>query len=93
VADLTPEVLNALVRLMNGEVDLNEMETEELYRLVISLQPDLAKTTLAKALAILNERGERFAVIGERIGVHEATASRWAKPPTGDLRRRRQEGR
>ncbi len=94
MADLTPEVMNALVRLMNGEVDLDAMSTEQLYELVSALHPERASRTLAQALAVLNVRevdGRRqtFAIIGDRIGVHEATAARWAKPPGEDRRRRR----
>lgn len=87
VADLTPEVLDALVRLVNGEYELTERPKDDLYDLAAALIN--ARQTLAQALAELNDRGETFAQIGDRLGIHEATASRWAKPPSRDLRRRR----
>ena len=87
MADLTPEVLDALVRLVNGDYDLAGRTKDELYDLSAALIN--ARQTLAQALAELNEQGETFAQIGERLGIHEATASRWAKPPGEDLRRRR----
>lgn len=89
MADLTPEVLNALVRVMKGELDIETLTTDELYALASATRPDVARSTLHRALIELNNREERFAQIAERLGVHEATAARWAKPPGEDRRRRR----
>ncbi|MBV9314680.1 MAG: hypothetical protein JO100_13335 [Pseudonocardia sp.] len=87
MADLTAEVIDALVRLMNGQYEIKGRPKDELYDLAGALIN--ARQTLARTLAELNEQGETFAQIGERLGIHEATASRWAKPPNEDLRRRR----
>jgi hypothetical protein len=86
---LTPEVTNALVRLMTGEIDIQSLPKEDLYSLASALVPDRPRSLLHQALAALNDRGETFAQIAERLGVHEATAARWAKPPAEDRRRRR----
>lgn len=87
VADPTPEVLNALVRLVNGDYDLTDRPKDELYALAAALIN--AKATLAKTLSAIHGHGDTFAEIGDQLGIHEATASRWAKPPAEDLRRRR----
>lgn len=89
VADLNPEVLNALVRVMNGELDIETLTDEELLSLAAATRPDVARSTLHRALVELNNRGKRFAQIADDLGVHEATAARWAKPPSQDRRRRR----
>lgn len=89
VADPTPEVMNALVRLMKGEIDLKALDKEALYALAAALKPGEARDTLHQTLIELNDRGDTFAQIGERLDVHEATAARWAKPPSEDRRRRR----
>lgn len=89
MADTTDEVLNALVRLMNGDVDVDAMTKDQLYALATALIPDKARDLLHQALSRLNDEGETFAQIGEQLGVHEATAARWAKPPADDRRRRR----
>ncbi|ALE77687.1 hypothetical protein WY02_03625 [Pseudonocardia sp. AL041005-10] len=88
MADLTPEVLNALVRVMNGELDVAGLTEEQLYALAEATRPDVARSTLYAVLVELNNRRIPFAEIGARLGVHEATASRWARPPAEDRRRR-----
>ena len=72
---------------MKGEYDIHGQDKEQLYELAEALIN--ARQTLAKALAEINRQGDTFAQIGDRLGLHEATASRWAKPPAEDLRRRR----
>lgn len=89
MADLTPEVMNALVRLMTGEIDVRSLPKEDLYALANALVPDKPRSLLYQTLAALNDKGETFAQIADRLGVHEATAARWAKPPAEDRRRRR----
>jgi hypothetical protein len=91
VADLTPEVMHALVRVMSGDIRIEELGEDELYALAEATRPDVARSTLHRALVELNNRDQTFAKIGERLGVHEATASRWARPPAEDRRRRRSE--
>jgi len=90
VTGLTPEVLDALVRLMSGNVDYDTLDDEALYALGKACAA--ARATLFEVTTRLNDRGASFALIGERLGVHEATASRWAKPPAEDRRRRRRGG-
>lgn len=77
MADPTPEVIDALVRLMNGETDFDELDDDRLLALGAALQS--GPVTLARVVRSLNARGWTFAAIGERLGVHEATVSRWAK--------------
>lgn len=89
MADLTPEVMHALVRVMNGEINVDKLSDDELYALAKATRPDVARSTLHRVLIELNNRHRTFAQIGERLGVHEATASRWARPPAEDRRRRR----
>lgn len=89
MAGLTPGVLDALVKLMRGEVDYDALDDEALFALAGACAT--ARETLYQVTTRLNDRGYRFAQIGERLDVHEVTASRWAKPPTEDRRRRRGE--
>jgi len=90
VADeLTPEVINALVRLMSGEIDVESLSKEERYALAEQLMPDKARALLYRTLSSLNDDGETFEQIGKRLRIHMATASRLAKPPSQDRRRRR----
>ena len=91
MADLTPEVTNALVRLMNGQVDVRSLPKDDLYLIAEALIPGNARERLFETIAALNDKGETFAEIGERLNVHAATAARWAKPPAEDRRRRRGE--
>ena len=87
MADLTPEVMNALVRLMNGETDYDALDDEALF--VLGAACAVSRETLYRVTTLLNDRGHTFAQIAERWDVHEATASRWARPPVEDRRRRR----
>jgi hypothetical protein len=89
VTGLTPEVLDALVKLMRREVDYDALDDEALFALAGACAT--ARETLYQVTTRLNDRGLTFAQIGEHLGVHEATASRWAKPPAEDRRRRRGE--
>lgn len=89
MTDLNPEVWNALVRVMSGDVDVENLSDAELLKLAAATRPDVARSTLHRALTELNRRGNRFSQIAEELDVHEATAARWAKPPAADLRRRK----
>lgn len=82
--DVTPEVMNALVRLMNNETELDRLDTTALYALGAAARG--GRQLLARVVTELNRRGETFAEIGEHYGVVESTASRWAKPPAGPQR-------
>lgn len=87
VTDWTPEVTNALVRLMNGEQTYDEMDDEAL--LAVAAISAMGREALYEVTTRLSARGWTFAQIAEKLGVHEATASRWAKPPAEDRRRRK----
>jgi hypothetical protein len=76
--DPTPEVMNALVRLMNNETDLESLDNAALYALGSAARG--GKTLLQRVVAELNRRGELLKDIGAHYGVSESTASRWAKP-------------
>lgn len=78
-----------LVRLTEGEIDYDALDDEALY--VLAGLCARARETLYQVTTRLNDRGATFEQIGERLDVHEATASRWAKPPAEDRRRRRGE--
>lgn len=90
MTSLTPEVVHVLSRLAKGEIDVRNPDTTELYNLAGVLIG--ARESLAQVLSEINERGDTFATIAGRLGIHEATAARWAKPPSEDKRRRRRTG-
>ncbi len=80
MADETnPEVMNALVRLMNGDTDLEQLDKVALYALAGAARG--GRLLLQRVVAELNRRGDTFAEIGTRFGVAESTAFRWAKTP------------
>jgi hypothetical protein len=87
MTDLSPEEWNALVRLTSGQVDYDALDDEALFALGAAAA--IARETLYQVTRRLNDRGHTFIEIGQRLGVAEATASRWAKPPSEDRRRRR----
>jgi hypothetical protein len=78
VADLTPEVIDALVRLMTNEIDLDSLDDEALS--VVGRTAKEGPALAGRVAAKLNRRGWAFARIGEAYGVHESTAYRWAQP-------------
>lgn len=71
--------MNALVRLMNGESDYGSMSEEDL--LILGSFGRKGRETLHQVVLELRRRDWTFAQIGERMGVTESAASRWAKPP------------
>lgn len=88
---LSSEVMNALVRLMNGETDYGELSDDELVT-ILAICADV-RLAQYRASVELNNRGKTFAqmaglVKGRKVTVHEATLARWAKRPDPDLRRR-----
>jgi hypothetical protein len=78
---MTPEVMHALVRLMNNETDLEHLDNAALYALGSAARG--GRLLLQRVITELNRRGETFEKIGEHYGVVESTASRWAKPTKG----------
>lgn len=87
MASLTPEVIDVLFRLAKGEINVKDRTDAELYKLAEALIN--SRESLAEVLSELNNRDHTFAEIGKQLGIHEATAARWAKPPSEDRRRRR----
>lgn len=81
------KALALFLRVSTGDVDLDTLSVDELIE--VAQVAAASRTLLSHAIRELNRRGETFAQIAERLGVHEATASRWAKPPAEDRRRRR----
>ena len=85
-----------LIRLMRGdEVELEDLEGLSVEELVELGAAGAGGRKLLHLVTVkLNEMGLPYSEIGERInGVHESTASRWAKPPRPMGRpRRRSEG-
>lgn len=79
---MTPEVMNALVRLMSNEIDLADLTPEQLYALGAAARG--GRLLLQRVIAELNQRGVTFAEIGDHYGVVESTAFRWAKTPVRD---------
>lgn len=73
-----------LVRLMKGEVDLDELDTDSLV--VLGRTASEGKPLAGRIAAKLNERGWSFARIGETYGVDASTAFRWAQPYLRDVR-------
>ena len=79
--------MNALVQLMSGETNYEALDDEALFALGAACA--VSRETLYRVTTLLNDRGYTFAQIGDKWHVHEATASRWARPPVEDRRRRR----
>jgi DNA-binding NarL/FixJ family response regulator len=90
VADLTPEVMNALVRLMKGEIEYDELGDDALFDLAQASRR--GQLTLHEIVVKLRERGHSLAQIGERLGVTESAVSRWTKRPQPPGRRRQGAG-
>ena len=61
MADLTPEVANALVRLMKGETSYDELSDDDLFNLGIASWR--GRQTLHEVVLKLRERGYTFAQI------------------------------
>lgn len=86
MAGLTPEVMNALVRLMSREIDYGEIDTDALYALGAAARD--GRQTLHEITLELKRRGETYAQMADRWGVDAATPTRWANPPSPPGRRR-----
>lgn len=86
MADLTPEVMNALVRLMKGETSYETLSDDDLFQLAEASRR--GQVTLHEVILKLRERGHTLGQIGDRLGVTESAVSRWTKPPQPPGRRR-----
>lgn len=93
---LTTEVMNALVRLMSGEIDYGELTDDQLVTILAICADN--RMAQYKASTELNDRGKTFAQMAElikttkQVAIHEATLARWAKRPDIDRRRHRPRG-
>ncbi|MDN5854369.1 MAG: helix-turn-helix domain-containing protein [Actinomycetia bacterium] len=83
MADLTPEVINALVRLMNDDTQLDTLDDDAL--LAVGHMAAEGTELAGRVAALLNARGGwPFAKIAHAWGVHESTVFRWAKAHGGE---------
>lgn len=80
MADPTREVMNELVRLMRGDVDLKDLDDDALFALAAAAQGG-RETLRDVAVQLHDVRKYTFLQIAERLGVAESTASRWVKTP------------
>lgn len=78
MAELTPEVMNALVRLMNDEIKMSEQDDATI---VEHMRIGRHGTTLVgEGAAELHRRGWTWPRIAAEFGVNQSTAHRWAQP-------------
>jgi hypothetical protein len=93
VAELDPEVIDVLVRIMKGAVNPDELDERSAVS-ILAMCAD-PRTAAYVASTWLNDQGLTFEQIAERvkaeynIDVHRSTVARWAKRPDVDRRRRR----
>lgn len=87
MADLNPEVMHELVRLMNGEVAYTELDDDALYALGAAAQG--GRTVLHEVTVELRRRGYTFVQMADRWHVDPATPTRWVNPPNRPGRRPR----
>lgn len=93
VTDLNPGAMNALVQLMTGQANYEQLDEDALLA-ILAMCAD-GRTARYRAATRLNDSGKTFAQIVDLlkqkydVTVHEATVARWAKRPDVDRRRRR----
>lgn len=76
VADLNPEVMNALARLMKDDIsDLDEATIVEGMRALRA-----GRKLIGEGAAELHRRGWTWPKIAVEFGVDQSTAHRWAQP-------------
>lgn len=76
--ETTDGVMNALVRLMNGDTDLSQLSKDELYAVLAAAR---GGRDLVRRVALeLNRQGDTYEEIGARFGRSESAAYRWAYP-------------
>ena len=78
MADQTPEVLSALVRLMTNPDDLSGLTDEELVRAMREAR-ESKKVAEVWGSDELRRRGWTVEQIGKALGVHRAQPMRWAR--------------
>ena len=78
MADLTPEVTNALVRLMKDEIKMSELDDKTILG---NMHIGRAGAELVgEGAAELHRRGWTWPLIAAEFGVNQSTAHRWAQP-------------
>lgn len=78
--------MNALVRLMNREIDYSELDEDTLYALGAAARD--GRQTLHEVVLELRRRGITFVQMAQKWDVDAATPTRWATPPSPPGRRR-----
>jgi hypothetical protein len=90
VPELTPEVMNALVRAMNNETAMDALTEEailEQMRFGRSGPEELLKASqklVGQGAAELYRRKWTWPRIAAEFGVNQSTAHRWAQPYLGE---------
>lgn len=78
MADLTPEVLHALVRLMSDEIKMSDLDDATI---VSNMRIGRAgRQLVGEGAAELHRRGWTWPRIAAEFGVDQSTAHRWAQP-------------
>lgn len=78
MADLTPEVIDALVRLMSNDIAMSELPDETI---VGNMKIGRAgRRLVGEGAAELHRRGWTWPRIAAEFGVDQSTAHRWAQP-------------
>ena len=78
MADLTQEVLDALVRLMNDEIQMSALDDATI---VSNMRIGRGgRKLVGEGAAELHRRGWTWPRIAAEFGVDQSTAHRWAQP-------------
>lgn len=80
MAELTPEVMRALARLLKAGEDLSGLTDEEIHRGMVGIRTGAAE--LGRYAAELRARGWSWPRIAEGLDVDQSTAYRWVHPRT-----------
>jgi hypothetical protein len=78
VADLNPEVMNALVRLMNDEIAMSDQDDSTIVEHMRIGR--YGRKLVGEGAAELHRRGWTWPRIAAEFGVDQSTAHRWAQP-------------
>jgi hypothetical protein len=78
VADLNPEVMNALVRLMNDEITMSDQDDPTIVEHMRIGR--YGRKLVGEGAAELHRRGWTWPRIAAEFGVDQSTAHRWAQP-------------
>lgn len=78
MADLNPEVMNALVRLMNDEIAMADQDDATIVKHMRIGR--YGRKLVGEGAAELHRRGWTWPRIAAEFGVDQSTAHRWAQP-------------